>query len=210
MLGRVVAISAPPGGGKSSLSTALAERLGGALVEYDAYDRLTRMPPHEVLKWLEEGGSYDQIDVPELVDDLTALRSGRPILDRLTGRELVARPLIVLETPFGRAHAPTAPLIETSIFIDTPADVSLARKIGEFAASVQQDNSPGAPRRFVVWLESYVRHYEAIVRPAIAIQRERVLPLADLVIAPGTTIADAVEQVVSFLIQRVVARGKAG
>lgn len=209
MRGRIIAVSAPPGGGKSTLCAALAERLGGALVEYDAYDQMTRLPPHEVRQWLAEGGSYDRIEVPELVADLEALRAGRPIFDRLHGRELAPRALIVLETPFGRAHVPTGTLIDTSVFIDIPSDLALARKVREFIGEIEHDRAPGAPRRFVGWLDSYLDHYETLVRPAIAMQRERVMPLADLVIDGTAPLPDKVEQIVAFLIQRVVSREKA-
>jgi len=56
MSARIVAISAPPGGGKSSVAAALAERLGAAFVEYDAYDKLTALPPGEIAAWLKGGG----------------------------------------------------------------------------------------------------------------------------------------------------------
>jgi tRNA A37 N6-isopentenylltransferase MiaA len=56
MSARIIAVSAPPGGGKSAVAVALAERLGAALVEYDAYDTLTERPPQEIAAWLSAGG----------------------------------------------------------------------------------------------------------------------------------------------------------
>ena len=137
-----------------------------------------------------------------MVADLAALSEGRPIPDRMKGGQLQPRPLVVFETPFGRAHAATAAFIDTSVFIDTPADEALARKLRQFVADQVADPGPGGARRFVGWLDSYLSHYLAIVRPAIAMQRQRVLPLADLVIAPGTALEDGVEQIVAFLVRR--------
>ncbi|WP_374627611.1 uridine kinase [Devosia sp.] len=199
---RIVALSSPPGGGKSTFAAALANRLGAALVEYDAYDRMTDMEPSAVREWLAAGGPYDRVIVPELVADLAALSEGRPIPDRMKGGQLQPRPLVVFETPFGRAHAATAAFIDTSVFIDTPADEALARKLRQFVADQVADPGPGGARRFVGWLDSYLSHYLAIVRPAVAMQRQRVLPLADLVIAPGTALEDGVEQIVAFLVRR--------
>ncbi|MBK8083181.1 MAG: uridine kinase [Devosia sp.] len=203
---RIVALSSPPGGGKSTFASALARRLGAALVEYDAYDRMTDMEPAAVRAWLEAGGPYDSVAVPELVADLESLAAGRPVKDRMKGGELQPRPLVIFETPFGRAHPATAMFIDTSIFIDTPADEALARKLRQFVAAQVADPGPGGAKRFVGWLDSYLSHYLAIVRPAIAMQRQRVLPLADLVIAPGTDLEDGVEEIVAHLVRRAAGR----
>lgn len=209
MSARIIAISAPPGGGKSTVAAALAERLGAALVEYDAYDTLTERSPEDIATWLSAGGEYREVDVIELVADLETLRNGGAIRDRRTGEEVTARALIILETPFGRAHPAMATMIETALFLDTPPDVALARKVREFVAQSLADPGPGGHNRFLGWLDRYLHNYEAVTRPAIAIQRQRVLPLADLVI----TVADAepeaiVEQAVAFLLRRAAKKPK--
>jgi len=206
---RVIAISAPPGGGKSAVAAALAERLGAALVEYDAYDKLTALPAEEIAAWLAKGGPYDIVEVSELVADLTTLRDGGTILDRRTGAELSARALVIFETPFGKAHPALAPLIDSAIFLDTPADLSLSRKLRSFVAANLADPGPGGHKRFLGWLDRYLANYEQITRPAIVIQRERVLPLADLVIdAASAPLEDIVEQSVTFLVRRAAKKAK--
>ena len=203
MSARIVAISAPPGGGKSSVAAALAERLGAAFVEYDAYDQLTALPPGEIAAWLQGGGDYAIVEVSELVADLTTLRDGGSIFDRRTGKPLTARALVILETPFGKAHPALGPLIDSAIFLDTPPDLSLARKLRTFVAFNLEDPGPGGHTRFLTWLDGYLLNYEQITRPAIAIQRERVLPLADLVIpSADASLEDIVEQAVNFLVRR--------
>jgi uridine kinase len=200
---RIIAISAPPGGGKSTVAAALAERLGAALVEYDAYDKLTNLPPGEIAAWLKDGGDYAIVEVSELVADLATLRDGGTILDRRTGKELTARALVILETPFGKAHPAMAPLIDSAIFLDTPPDLALTRKVRTFTEANLADPGPGGHKRFLTWLEAYLRNYEAITRRAIAIQRDRVLPLSDLVIdAADASLDDIVEQAVGFLVRR--------
>lgn len=209
MSARIIAISAPPGGGKSTVAAALAERLGAALVEYDAYDKLTSLPTGEIAAWLKGGGDYAIVEVSELVADLTTLRDGGTILDRRTGKDLTARSLVILETPFGKAHPLMAPLIDSAIFLDSPADLSLARKVRTFTEANLADPGPGGHKRFLAWLDRYLLNYEEISRPAIAIQRQRVLPQADLVIdAADASLDDIVEQAVTFLVRRAAKKPK--
>lgn len=197
---RIVAISGQPGGGKSTVSAAVAKRLGGALVEYDAYDTLTHRAAADVAEWLSAGGAYDDVDVVELVRDLSTLRAGGSVLDRRTGSQMQADSLIILETPFGRAHPRMAPLIDVSVFLDTNADLALARKVRELVAGNLSDPGPGGHGGFLKWLEIYLLHYEQVTRPAIAIQRQRVLPLADLVIpVADATVHSIIKQVIRFV-----------
>lgn len=163
--GPVIAVSGPPGAGKSTLCRALVKRIGtGAPIEYDAFETMTRRSPAAIEDWLARGAPYDEIETPGLADALrTAVGSGA----------------VVFETPLGRAHPETGPLIDISIWLDCPDDIALARKIAQFAASIDGSDAR-ALAQFREWLLGYLRAYDTVVRPACAIQRERVGPLADL------------------------------
>ena len=58
--------------------------------------------------------------------------------------------------------------------------------------------------RFLGWLDRYLLNYEEITRPAIAIQRERVLPLADLVIDAANA---GLDEIVEWLVPELQERG---
>ncbi len=197
----VLAIAAPPGAGKSTLAQALGALLPGALVlDHDHYESFTARSPQEIEAWLGAGGSYDMIDVSSLVADLVTLRQGRSILDRGRGLAGHASRFVVLETPLGRAHPALRAHIDFLVWLDVPADVALARRLAGFVEDARHETNPDGMRRFVVWLDGYLRNYMRIVYPATILQRQRVAPECDLVLsAHDADVADGARAVVVAL-----------
>ena len=87
-----------------------------------------------------------------------------------------------MDGPLGRAYPRTAHLIDLVIYIDTPLDLALARVMGGQAAHAARAPEPGAPRQFAQWLEAYLENYQGFIRRSYAMQREVVLPGADVVL----------------------------
>lgn len=178
--GPVVAVSGVPGSGKTTLARALCARLDATHVAYDRFETMTRRPPAETEAWIARGAPYAEADCPGLPEALEAARPG--------GR-------VIFDTPLGRAHPQTGPYIDFAVWIDCPADLALARKIGQLSADVPS----GRAADFLGWLGSYLVAYERIVRPACLLQLERVAPTADLRIDATLDPATLVEAVVSRL-----------
>lgn len=163
----IVAISGHPGSGKTSLTKALQERLGVPALHYDDYETVTGWPSARVRDWIERGSDYDEIMLEPLVNEMIRLAESTP------------RPkCVLLDTLLGRAHRATSELIDTLIWIDTPADIALARKIGAAAGRARAAQEGPA---FVGWLEAYLAHYTGFIAGTYAVQRERVRPAADIV-----------------------------
>ncbi|KQQ31331.1 uridine kinase [Methylobacterium sp. Leaf123] len=198
----VLAVSGPPGSGKTTLSHALSERFGGApVLAYDAYEEITGWPPERVSAWLADGAPLDAVPVPGLTEDLARLRRGEPVPDRERGGTLrlsrrAARPVIVLDTLLGRAHPGTGAQIDHLVWLDLPLDVALARKLRSFTGEARRD--PPAAAGFLAALDAYLGRYETLLHPTYALQRKRVRPAADQILGAGT-LAEHLAAIVSTL-----------
>lgn len=157
MSARIISVSGPPGAGKSTLLRGLAAEIGGTVIAYDDYEVVTRWPPHQVVSWLDAGAPFDAVVAPGLADAL-ATRAG----------------LVFLETPFGRACPATGPMIAASVWLECPDDVALARKLSALARHSQGNKA------FADFIVNWLHAYETFTRRALAVQRARVKPKADI------------------------------
>ena len=186
----IIAISGHPGGGKTSLTKALADRLGAPALHYDDHERITSLPPQDVLDWIDRGSNYDEIRLDSLVREM----------ERLS--ELEPRPAcVLLDTLLGRAHRATGNLIHTLIWIDTPPDIALARKIREAAGRARA--TPGEAPAFVAWLDSYLAHYADFIAGTYDVQRERVRPFADIILDGRAPLDSLTEEAASAIARRL-------
>ena len=165
-MSRVIALSGPPGAGKSTLGRLLARRLGAARIDYDDYETQTRISVEALRAWTARGAPFAEIAFPGLPEALEAARAQGPV---------------VFENPLGRAHPALAPLIDRSVWLDCPPDVALVRKIATFLNAERAAGSP--PAAALHRLEGYLGAYAAGVHNILKIQEDRVRPLADMVVA---------------------------
>jgi uridine kinase len=186
---RVIAVSAPVGGGKSSLVRGLARAFpGAATIHFDHYETLTERPVEEMKRWLRDGADVDELVIERLPEDLARLKAGTAVVDP-TGVEIAPGDYVFFETPFARQHPATGALIDMSIWIDTPLDVALARNLREFV------RRPEMRADLSHWLGPYLDSYLDVVRDLLLLQHEMIGGDADLVLdgmAPiGVNVAQA-------------------
>ena len=186
MTAPVIAISGHPGGGKSTLTLALAKRLDAPALHYDDFETMTKRPPMQVRRWIEQGSDYDEIEL-------------QPLAAALSRHAASGARLVLFDTLLGRAHRQTGQMIDLLIWIDTPPDIALARKIAETAARA----APGEAAQFVGWLGSYMEHYQSFISGTYELQRQRVRPGADIVLDGRQSAAELAEQALAAILARI-------
>eukprot|EP00130_Batrachochytrium_dendrobatidis_P008547 XP_006683422.1 hypothetical protein BATDEDRAFT_93182 [Batrachochytrium dendrobatidis JAM81] len=110
----VISIAGVSGAGKTTIATQLNERLKNSRkLLFDEYDF---EGPDDIIDWVDRGANYDEWNLSPLISDLEAL---------------LTEPLnyIVLDFPFAYKHSMTSNLIDFTIYIDTPLDIAMARRV---------------------------------------------------------------------------------
>lgn len=167
----VIAIAGPPGSGKTALIDALSRLTPAAALFLDGFETPSDlMSPAALAAWLKAGARFDHFTVAGLAEALAALKSDRPAREPVSGRTVNPAPLILFEMPFGRAHPPTAPLIDLLVWLDTPLDVALARNVLAWQAE-------GRPQ---AWLDVYMKAYMATTPAVLSAQKAQIAAAADL------------------------------
>ena len=112
----VISISANAGGGKTTITRELCQKLRNAKALYfDNYEYDKQ--PDNICEWVENGSDPSEWDLSLLVHDLVKLINDESV------------DYIILDYPFGRQEYPVKDFINMTVFIETPLDISLARRI---------------------------------------------------------------------------------
>ncbi len=193
----VVAVAAPIGGGKTSLVNAIAEKLGDAATLYfDDYEQVTQSPVENLVGWMDDGADFNDFKISGLSEDLAQLKNGQPVNNSSLGVEIVPQKYLIFEMPLGKEHHETARYIDMLVWVDTPLDIALARKVKEFLTDFQAESDLETVKAQLRWLDDYLVNYLHVVRKVMQIQQERVRANADIVIE-GFDNLDSMARIVS-------------
>lgn len=130
----VVTIAGVSGGGKTTVVKHLNERLlNSKTLYFDDYDF---DGPDSIIDWVDKGANYDEWNLSPLIRDLELL---------------LTEPLdyIVIDFPFAYKHSKTSKLIDLAVFIDTPLDIAMARR-------VIRDFKKSSSEKILIEMENYV------------------------------------------------------
>lgn len=194
---RVVGITAVGGGGKTAASRRLAAVLDDAVaIHFDDYEE-THVYPADLPRWFADGADYDAYETPLFTRHLRTLKAGRSVCYPVGGTSVGPARCIVADAPLGRAHSDSGRWIDLLVFIDTPLDVAMARRILrdiELAAEPLQQ------------VTAELAGYEARARPIYEHFQQRMRADADLIIDGTPGIDLVVERIRSEVASRWASR----
>ena len=113
----IFAINASSGGGKTTITRELEKKLQNSKAlffddrNYDSDSGIEDIP-----EWVENGADVNLWNLKRFAEDIDKLIE-------------VKTDFIILDYPFGYKHELIGPYLNYSIFIDTPLDVAMARRI---------------------------------------------------------------------------------
>lgn len=151
-----IAIAGVSGGGKTALTTHLATHTNNAkALFFDDYDL---DGPEDALEWIDRGANSHEWNLEPFVADFM---------------ELLKQPVeyIFLDYSFAYQHTRMKEFIDLAVFIETPLDLALARRI-----SRDFQNSSGEE------IVAQVNHYASHGRRAYIHMLETIQPDSDLLV----------------------------
>ncbi len=178
----LITISGFSGSGKTSLTDELAANLKDALVmKFDELDSLM-IWSDDYPEWLAQGADYEAFNLERM----------RVHVDQAI-KESRAR-CVIFDYPFGRLHSAFRDVIDMAVYVDTPLDIAMARRL---LRDLPID--PGVARRHV---KEDLQAYLANGRNAYLEMDRQVKPSCDLLV-DGTR---PIDELVSIILQEVKTR----
>ena len=125
----VIVIAGASGVGKTRLTKRVAEILGDAVtLHFDDYKSVATYPTN-LARWVAAGKDLDAWQIPQLLNDLCALRSNESIVLPDGKGKIEPATFIVLEEPSGRERTGMRALIDYVVLVDLPLEIALSRKL---------------------------------------------------------------------------------
>lgn len=200
----IIAVAGPSGSGKTALVNAVAERLNdAATLFFDRYEKATKAPAYDLVKWIEKGADFDDFAADNLSMDLEQLKRVESVTDPLTKAEIPARKYILFEMPLGREHKDTAGYIDLLLWIEIPPDIALARKLREVTSVFLRTNKKENSAEFIAWINKYLDNYLQIVREVLQIHKQKVTPKADITVDGQADLETMVHEATREILNRL-------
>lgn len=174
----IIAINAISGGGKTTIVNELSRttpRSKSLFFDDRSYDSDSGI--NDICEWIEEGADVNKFNLDLLAEDIEIL-----INENLD--------YIIMDYPFGYRHKAISEYIDYSIFIDTPLDIALARRI------IRDYNNES-----ILTVFDDMKQYLSKGRNAYLFGLNEIKENADLVIDGNSTIEDVISIITEKITQ---------
>ncbi len=170
---KIISVAAVTAGGKTTIVNELKKRLRNSQsLHFDNYNFEGEVD--NFFQWVLDGANYNVWNLTPLEDDILKIKCAG-ICDYL-----------ILDYPFAYCHDTIKPYIDTAFFIDTPRDISLARRI-------LRDMSDATADEIRHDLEMYLKY----ARIAFIQMQKDILSSSDYVIDGTLSVEEIVNEIVA-------------
>jgi len=200
----IICISAPSGGGK----TAVVQRLGqlhpnAVTLYFDEYDDIAEganVHPASLRQRIRDGADYNAWQMPGLIRDLNRLKQGQLIQSPLAGTHISPPPMVFLDAALGRAHAALRPYLDFMVYVDTPLDIAMARRMQRDYFGDNQCDAHAALQQIQAMTAAYLEW----ARAAYLELDRQVKPQCDLVLDGCLPVDELAQQILATIKERRV------
>lgn len=173
----VISVAAVCGGGKTTITNLLNTVLTNSKALYfDDYE--FDEFPKDICEWVDRGSDYDEWNLEPMIRDIQSLLHHQNSLTKY----------LFLDYPFGYLHKGICEYIDFTIFIDTPLDIAMARRL--LRDYIDQS---------IVKVQSDLKNYLSRERPAYLNMVRTVKPTSDIVIDGSLSSTLIVEKILGEL-----------
>lgn len=168
----VIAIAAVSGGGKTTAVNELKKILPlSKAIYFDDYD--FEESPDDFFQWVQSGADYNAWNIETLANDIKQLLS-QPNFNYL-----------LLDYPFAYKNDKVAPYIDYAIYIDTPLDIAMARRI--LRDTIDQPSN---------LLEDDLKYYLSRGRAAYLEMIKTIKPNSDFIVDGSLSLDNIVDHII--------------
>lgn len=172
---KIIAISAVTGGGKTTIVNALTQKFKKAQsLHFDEYSFEGEVD--DFYKWVVEGANYNIWNLKPLEDDI------------LNMKESGDCDYLFLDYPFAYCNDLIKKYIDMAIFINTPLDVAMARRILRDMKKASGDE-----------IRAEMNFYLKYARVAYLQMQKDILPSSDFVIDGTLEIDGITERIIEYI-----------
>lgn len=177
---KVISVAAVSGGGKTTVTESLTHKLMNSKALYfDSYN--FDNCPADICKWIDDGANYDEWVLTPLIKDIQHLLQNS-YLD-----------YIIVDYPFAYLNSEMRQFIDVTIFIDTPLDIAMARRIlRDFKEDTMSE------------IQNDLKHYITYARKAYLEALHTIKPNSDIVLDGSLSVDEIINQILESLNRREV------